>query len=431
MKWLFNFTNRLSPIQKIIAYCMLGVVLIALGYWLTSRFNPAPPKTITFRAGSAGGAYDAYAKQYAKELAKQGITVKIIPSAGSVENLSRLFDNTADVALAQSGLATEAQLTQLQGIASVAYEPVWIFTRANAPKVSTLAELVKLNIAAPKTGSGARATLDHLFKESTVKPNINWQEYAPTDAVIALNEGRVDGLVLVASIQAPVVQQLLNSPHYLNSFEHAPGIARKSPAYSVVTLPRGSINQAEDKPARDIQLLASQALLVSHNELHPALVYLLLDAAQKIHMGSSAVHNAGTFPSVKTAELTTADETVRYFKDGKPWLEKVLPFWLANFIARLLLVLIPLAAVIFPIAKLWPEAEAFMAKRALQPRYEAIHELEKRFFSVAGQDKAPFLTQLSALESDASVTKVPSDHIKDRYALMQNIGVVRERINKA
>jgi hypothetical protein len=305
-----------------------------------------------------------------------------------------------------------------------------VFSKAGA-KPSTILDLSKLNLALPKPGSGARVTVEGLFKEAKLPINPSWQAYAPVDAVAALDAGTVDAVILVASIQAPLVQQLLNGPHTLMSFAHALAIARNMPAYSVVTLPRGGINQAQDKPAADVQLIATQAILTSNQDLHPALAYLLLDAAQRIHSGGSVLYPVGQFPSAKVGEFTVADETPRYFKDGKPWLEKVLPFWLANFIARLLVILIPLVAVIFPVVKLWPELEAFIAKRALQPHYQTLHALEHDFFAKAGADKTACLAKLDALSATASATKVPSDHFKDRYALLQNIGVVKHRVGLA
>jgi hypothetical protein len=97
----------------------------------------------------------------------------------------------------------------------------------------------------------------------------------------------------------------------------------------------------------------------------------------------------------------------------------------------LLLILIPLLAVLFPIVKLYPELEAFIAKRALQPHYQTLHRLEHAFFVLSSQGKTACLAHLRALSAAASATQVPSDHYKDRYALLQNIGVVIHRVESA
>ncbi len=427
--------SKLNPAQRLCLYAAIGLLVLAAAFWLSSRYNPAPPRSITFSAGAAGGAYDTYAKLYAAELAKQGVKVTVLASAGSLDNLNNLNNlafpdlekQKADVALVQSGVASAEQLPALQGIAAVAYEPVWVFTKPQH-KPSTLLELSKLNLAMPMPGSGARVTVDSLFKTASLAQNPAWKNYPPKDAVANLAAGGVDAVVLVASIQAPLIQELLTSGFRLMSFSHAQAIARTFPAYTVVALPRGGINQAQDKPASDVQLIATQAILTSRDDLHPALAYVLLDAAQRIHSGGSILHAAGQFPSAKVGEFAVAEETTRYFKDGKPWLEKVLPFWLANFIARLLLILIPLIAVIFPIVKLLPELEAFISKRALQPHYKTLHNLEHDYFVASNSNKAAALAHLYELTVKASNTKVPSDHYKDRYALLQNIAVVRNRI---
>jgi uncharacterized protein len=148
--------KNLNPIQRLALYATLGALVLLAAFWLSSRYNPAPPRSITFSGGSAGGAYDAYAKAYAADLAKHGVKVTVLPSAGSIENLDNLSSqpSKADVALVQSGVATSKQLESLQGIAAVAYEPVWVFTKPNL-KPTTLQELSKLNLALPKQGSGA------------------------------------------------------------------------------------------------------------------------------------------------------------------------------------------------------------------------------------------------------------------------------------
>ena len=438
---LKNYAPMLGPIQRKLLFFIVIVALGYLAFNIISRFNPAPPRAITFSSGSAGGAYEQYAKLYAAELDKRGIKVTVLASTGSLDNYANLSGDTpkADVALVQSGLASAAHIESISGLAAVAYEPVWVFLRQDIRKnvgqssgAQTLADLSTLKLAIPMPNSGSGITLSQLLKAAGLpETNPLWHAMPPTEAADALDSGKVQGVFTVSGIQAPVVKRLLASPHTLMSFAHAPAVSRTMPAFSVVTLPRGGISQAQDKPSTEVQLLATQALLVARADLHPALTYVLLDAAQTIHAGTSAIHALGVFPNAKTGDLIASDETQRYFKDGKPWLEKVLPFWLANFIARLLLVLIPMAAILFPIIKLEPQLEAFIAKRALQPRYFAAHAIEQAFFAEPKQDKPQYLAQLSDLEHVSSTTKVPSDHIKDRYALLQHIAVIKHRILSA
>ncbi|MEN9558926.1 MAG: hypothetical protein RLZZ502_137 [Pseudomonadota bacterium] len=414
-----------------VIFGLLALVLGVLGFKYISKLNPAPPNTIDFSAGSKGGAYDKFAQAYASYLAKEGVTLNIIQSGGTLANLDKLLvTKKAQAGFIQSGLASPEQIQQLNGLAAVTFEPVWVFTRTRP--ISNLAELAKLNLALPQEGSGARASLAQLFTHSGLSINPKWQSHDLDKAIELLDTGKIDAVFTVASIASPLVQKLLLGKHHLMNFAHAQAVARQLPAYSLVTLPRGAVNAGLDIPAQNIQLIAPQAILAANSELHPALAYLLLDAAQKVHSGTGLLHEPNQFPNAKVAEFTPADEALRYFKEGKPFLERFLPYWLANLIARLLFVLIPLFAILFPIIKLEPELEAFICKLRLQPHYKTLHHIESGFVTATGTPSAELvqktLSQLSALEQQAVATKVPTDHLKDRYALLQNIAVVHARV---
>ena len=77
-------------------------ILIALGFRGASQFiAPAMPKKITITTGHENGAYYQFAKKYRDELKKDGITLEIITSPGSQDNVQRLLENKADVPLAE------------------------------------------------------------------------------------------------------------------------------------------------------------------------------------------------------------------------------------------------------------------------------------------------------------------------------------------
>src|SRR3954465_3022085 len=99
-------------IRRVSAHDMLGIgppalLLIIVGFWAASKFvKPAPPSRIAIFTGSEGGAYHAFAKRYAEVLKREGVTLEVRASAGSLENLKRLADPNGDVELAfvQGGL---------------------------------------------------------------------------------------------------------------------------------------------------------------------------------------------------------------------------------------------------------------------------------------------------------------------------------------
>lgn len=66
------------------------VLLTLAAAWAAYHFvRPAPPDTITITTGVEGGRFRTAAERYRQILARNGITLQILPSEGSVENLRR------------------------------------------------------------------------------------------------------------------------------------------------------------------------------------------------------------------------------------------------------------------------------------------------------------------------------------------------------
>jgi len=100
------------------------------------------------------------------------------------------------------------------------------------------------------------------------------------------------------------------------------------PFLSKATLPRGVGDLAKDLPPADVTLFASKASLVVRKDFHAAIQYLLLSTAVQIHSGVSMFHRA-----------------------GQPFLQHNLPFWMASLVGRLLVLLIPIVAVLYPMMR--------------------------------------------------------------------------------
>ena len=60
-----------------------------------------PPRSITMATGPVGGGYNEIGRQYQALLAKAGVELRLVVTAGSVENLALLRDprSGVDVAL--------------------------------------------------------------------------------------------------------------------------------------------------------------------------------------------------------------------------------------------------------------------------------------------------------------------------------------------
>jgi len=411
------------------------VLLTALGWGLAAILKPAIQRTIVITTGADNGIYRGFADRYAPILKREGITLDIRSSSGSVENYQRLTnpDSEYEVGFIQSGTTHPKESDRLETIAAVSYEPIWVFYRG-AATVDRLAQLRGKRIAIGVQGSGLHNVSQVLLSYSGVTgENSTLLEVDAVSAYQGLEKGQLDAAFFIGRPDATMQQTLLKSDLKLMSFAQADALAQKFPSLSKIIFPRGSTSVVDDLPKADVTLLAATALLVAKDSLHPALVYLLLDAARTVHGGEDYFTPLGAFPNLKTDEFPVSDESTRYFKSGRPFLQRYLPFWLASFVERRLLILVPFMAVLIGLLQALPRMAERRIKNRLVVWYREIKSLEDELW----KNRQPTLAQIAQwrdeienIDAHASQIRVPQRYFEDVYVLKQAIGVVRERISQ-
>ena len=108
----------------------LLTLIVMVGFVITYQYVGAPPpKVVRIATGAKNGAYYTFAHEYARLLANDGISLEVVPTAGSVENLQLLNKGEVSVALVQGGSATKEDKERLHSLGSLFLEPIWIFTQ--------------------------------------------------------------------------------------------------------------------------------------------------------------------------------------------------------------------------------------------------------------------------------------------------------------
>ena len=330
-------------------FVLLAALLLGLAY---AALQPNPPRRVVLATGVAQGAYAEFGQRYADWLKAHGIEVVLRPTAGAAENLALLRDPASgvDLAFVQGGvdLAQAAaadggdgstQRDGLVSLGSVFHEPVWLFYRQDAalrrlgqPVLSALPQLAgwRVNVGAP--GSGVPPLMQQLLAANAIAPEaLTLQQLPVTPAVVDLLAGRIDALVLASAPESRMVQMLLQTPGIgLLDFAQAEAYARRFAFISPVLLPRGVVDLARDLPPADVRLVAPTATLLARGQLHPALVQLFVQAAQQVHGGAGWFQKKGEFPNAANTERPVATEAQRVYRNGTPWLQRYLPFWLVR-----------------------------------------------------------------------------------------------------
>jgi TRAP transporter TAXI family solute receptor len=409
------------------------VAMTVLGWALVTALKPALQRTIVMTTGADNGIYRGFAERYAPILKRAGITLDIRSSSGSVENYQRLTDpgSEYEVGFIQSGTTSPKETDNLQTIAAVSYEPIWVFYRGDTV-INRLAQLRGKRVAIGVPGSGLlHVSLVLLGYSGVDHDNTRLLEMDALKAYQGLESGELDAAFFIGRPDAAMQTTLLNSDLKLMSFAQAEALVQKFPSLSKIIFPRASTSIVNDLPRTDVTLLAATALLVSKDTLHPALVYLLLDAAKTVHGGEDYFTPLGTFPNLRTEEFPVSDESARYFKSGRPFLQRYLPFWLASLIERRFLILLPFMALLIGLLQALPRLVETRIKKRLVVWYREIKSLEDETWKNTQPTRAQIAKwrdEIESIDAHASQIRIPHRYFQDVYALKQAIGVVRDRI---
>jgi TRAP transporter TAXI family solute receptor len=416
------------------------LLLVIAGFWLASRFiQPAPPDTLVLSSGGDGGAYQRFAAAYKDVLARYGVRLVEKPSAGSTENLARLRDPNfeVDAAFLQGGTARILEDDSLLSLGALYYEPLWIFYRADAwsrgAQPAGVAALKGRRIAIGAPGSGAHHLAQEiLYANQMDAKNTTLSETGGLGLAQAFAAKAIDAAFVVGPTQSATVWTLLNSPGVrVMSLAHADAYTRRFPYLSKVVLPRGAIDLVADVPPADVTLLAPTATLVVREDTHPALVGLLMQAMSEVHGGPGTFQKPGEFPRAVGADFPLSKEAERYYKSGKPFLQRYLPFWAATLIDRMVVMLIPLFAVLFPVFKIAPGLYAWRVRSRIFRRYGELKFLEAEVEEQPGRHtRAEWLARLDAIEADVNRIPTPLAFSDIYYTLRSHIGLVREVVLK-
>lgn len=412
------------------------VVITLIGFVLAYQFiEPAPPKHIRIATGGEEGAYYGFGKQYREILARAGISVSVQSTSGSIENLRLLGDGTSnvDVAFVQGGSQSPTTSQRFLSLGSLYLEPLWVFIRGETT-LNRLTELRGKRVAIGGEGSGTKAlSLKLLAENGLAEHPTTLLAMAGLDAAKALENGEIDAAFFVASPSAPVVRRLLLAQGIRPmNFERADAYTRNFRFLSRVILPEGAIDFKNDIPSQDTVLLAPAATLVAREDLHPAIIELLLQAATEVHGAGALFEEPGEFPSSRYTDFPLSKDARRFFKYGPPFLQKYLPFWAASLLDRMKVMLLPLITLLFPLFKIVPPTYRWRMRSRINRWYKDLQAVdERRREGDASEVAGRCLAELDRIENEVVQIHVPVGFADALYTLRIHIDFVRNKLRAA
>jgi TRAP-type uncharacterized transport system substrate-binding protein len=410
------------------------LLISAAAIWVAVRLiQPAPPDTLTITTGPEGSSFWNAAQKYKAILARNRITLNVLPSEGSADNLQRLAEphSKVDVGFVQDGVASGPVPEGLTSLGSIAYVPLAIFY--HGPTVTRLSEFKGLRLAIGAEGSGTRELALALLKANGIEPGgaTKLLPLSGDDAAEALVSGQVDAAFLTGdSAQPPVMGKLYRTPNVqFYNFTQAEAYARRFPYLTQIHLPMGAFDLGKNLPSAPIQMVAPTEELVARDSLHPALSDLLIEAAREVHGKANVMQHAGEFPAPLAHDFPISDDAARYYKSGKSFLYRILPFWIASLADRLLVVVVPLIVLLVPALRLVPSLYAWRVKSRIYRWYGALIAIERSALSeTSAEERRSLIEQLDEIEESVNGLKMPLAYADQFYVLREHIGFVRDRL---
>jgi TRAP transporter TAXI family solute receptor len=420
----------------------LAALLLVAAYFV---LDPSPPHHVVMATGPDQGAYAEFGKRYAARLAQHHIHVELKTTKGSAENLKLLRAGQVDLAFVQGGadeLRRQGPLTDaeddpddgLRSLGNMFYEPVWLFYREDAaqrllksPQLTTLSQLPgwRLNIGA--RGSGVPILMRRLLEANRIDlAALTLLREEQTPSVVDLLDGQLDAVVFASAPESLMVQMLLQTPGIrLFDFAQSEAYSRRFAFLTPVVLPRGVVDLARDMPPQDVRLVAPTATLVAREKLHPALVQLFVQAAQQVHGEAGWFQRKGDFPNPRDSERALHPEAQRVYSHGEPFLQRYLPFWLANLVDRMWVVLLSIVGLLIPLSRVVPPLVEFRIRSRVFRWYGQLRSIEAE----EGRTPHPELNQrLDEIEARVARITVPLSYADELYALRSHIQLVRRRL---
>ena len=428
---MFAETFGLGPGTTLSAIIFICVVVITATFWF---IYSAPPDTLVITAGGDDTRLLKSAEKYKKILARNGVKLEILKSEGSLENLERL-DNPSfhvDVGFVQTGVAKGRNIDKLVSLGSISYQPLYIFYRSGKP-LEILSQFQGKRIAVGEDGTGTQVLALELLALNGIEPGGKTEllEMDDEEAAKALLEDKIDAAFMMSdSTSSKTMREFrLKQDLRLFDFTQADAYSRRLGYLNKIVLPKGSFDFGKNFPDHDISLVSPTVELIARTDLHPALSDLLLEAATEVHSRQGRTQKRGEFPAMLEHEYKISPDAVRFYKSGKGFLYKYLPFWMASLVNRILVVFVPMLLILIPGLKSIPALYRWRMRLRLLRWYRALLILEEDLVAkITPEKRAELVKRLNEIEETVNNLKVPASFADQFYALRSHVAIVRERL---
>ncbi|MGE4405483.1 TAXI family TRAP transporter solute-binding subunit [Pseudomonas sp.] len=426
--------HRLNDLKIVIrAHLWLIPLFAALAGLFVWALDPAPPTRLRMATGSEGGGYHDFGRRLQARLKAEGIELELQTTKGSMDNLRHLLaGDDVQFALVQSGtelLLEDSQRRRLKGLGVMYSEPLWLFARQGLV-LADLRQLRSLRLGLGSEGSGTLAAVQGILAASVEQPGADWQPLGGRRALQALLAGELDAAFFVGPPNNDMIRELAAQPQLqLLEIPRTAALQAHFPFLSALRIPQGLLDLARDTPQRDLQTLSPLATLVANDSLHPALTPMLLEAARDVLRDGNLLDPPNDFPRAEPMSLPLTAEAAGYYRNGPPYLQRYLPFSIASWVDRYILLLLPFIAILLPLFKSVSPLYQWRMRSRIFKWYRYLHETDEKIHDGSiGAELDEQIRRMERLDNELRVVEVPLSYSHELFTLHLHVRYMIDRL---
>lgn len=420
----------MSNLQKILL-AIFSIVVVGLIVFLVG-FETKTTKKLTLATGPVGSDSYAFGLSYKSLLLSDGVDLTLLPTKGSLDTIAILDSKKADIGFVQSGILANQSRYNFGSLASIYYEPMWIFYRNDGYKMNYLIEASSKKIGVSITNDGTYELAKQILDANGITNESSNIVYLYDDeAKKSLKNKEIDVFITFANEKNSNITELFDDTSLeLLSLKRAKAYSQKFNSLKNLSLYEGGIDLFRNIPSEKIEILSSVENLVANKDVPDELVRIFLKKVKQIHSGRNFFEGSENFPNLKSLDTQIHSEAEVYLTVGDSWLETIFPFWIATNIDRFKLLIIPLLGLLIPLLKSIIPLYVFTMRSKIFRWYKRISELDMKIELNDGEYELLEAMVIELKNEITTKTKVPLSYMGEYYNLLSHIELLEKKLQK-
>jgi len=413
-------------------WLIIFFILLIIVYVYTQITKPAPKSALSIATGPINSDSYAYALGYKSLLEKEGVTLNVIPTKGSLDTLWYLQNKKVDVGFVHSGILVDKKEYNLESLGSIYYEPLWIFYKNKGYRVEYLFEATNKNVGISISNDGTYELSQKLSKANQLIDNINPLYITDNEALDKFKNNEIDFFITIASENNTNIMNLLHDPTIeLMNLKRIHAYTQKFEYLKALKIYEGSMDLYKNIPSTQVNILSTTQNLVANPNLSGEIVRLFLKKVNEIHSTKMFFQSSGEFINMNSIDTAINEDAKLYILNGESWLEQIFPYWIAANIDRMKLFLIPLIWLIIPLLKSIITIFIFTMRSKIFKWYKKVDKINKQL-NQDTKNKEELSKELEELKSEIiKKTDVSPSYKGEYYNLIMHIEMLKNKIENS